>query len=259
MSNLNPDQFLPGTEHIRPAEPYEQTEAQFHNRPDVMVHGRFVREDRLTQPGLPNQLAAYSGRAGFHAGTARAAQERVATLGPANKGYAEDPRFFHGRVDPAKMKNTPDPGAWEDPKGPYPPPINDPGRIVDQGDDWQHHDHNKYYKNEHEDPGSVSSVHSVESVDRHSVQGVPNNFKTWRQSVAEAQESGAHIPSHVKAVYDATGGTAGPHHVINPAFYKETTEMRSGYGYDLPMVRGNKTGHWWVTPHADKKGMGYTL
>lgn len=221
MSNLNEQQFLPGTEHMRPAEPHEQTEAQFHNRPDVMVHGRFLKHEAVHDLGFGRQLNTWATDRGFHSGTERAAHERVVDLGVAHPGYDETPRFFHGRVDPKQMHNRPEPAAWEG--GSL---GDDLGREEDQGEDWGPHHHNRYYRNDYEDEGSTSAIHGWTGGPDHTNAGnVPENFVTWRQSVADAQANGDKVPSHVQALYNVTGGVNGPHHVMHPHLPFETRTM----------------------------------
>lgn len=205
---LNEQQFLPGTEHMRPAEPHEQTERQFHNRPDVMVHARFMNVADVNAPGAHAQMGKWESSSGFHAGTEQAAYERMEALGPPNVASDPHPRYFHGRVDPSRMKNG---------------PVEDQGRLHDQGEDWTHDHHNSYYLNVIEDKGSVSTVHGwrdpervVDTLGSSRHVSIPDNFTTWRQSVTQANDEGTKVPSHVQALYDATGGSAGPHHVLHP-------------------------------------------
>jgi hypothetical protein len=124
MTALNGDQFLPGMESMRRAEPYEQTAAQFHNRPDVFVHGRYERTMRGSRElDLHDASLEFQG---FHAGTEKSAHERLISLGPPWTHH--EPRFYHGRVDPTQMQNTPVPGTWGERGRPAQRQGSPPGR-----------------------------------------------------------------------------------------------------------------------------------
>lgn len=277
MSNLNGDQFLPGMEHMREAKPYQQTESQFHNRPDVMVHARFMNVADVNAPGAHAQMGNWAKPQGFHAGTERAAYERMEALGPPNVASDPHPRYFHGQVDPAKMQNTPQPSLYEtDPNkavrisngwetGP-----KDKGRLQDHGEDWEPEHHNSYYRNDIEDVGSVSTIHGWRDPQRITSEfggsrhvSIPDNFTTWRQSVTEAHEAGKVVPSHVRAVYDATGGEAGPHHVLHPdldrhlndAWKRPETKRIPSPSYDTPMfTQFSGSRRWNVTDEVLRNG-----
>jgi hypothetical protein len=270
-TNLGP-QFdttkpLPGMENMPPAEPHEQTESQFHNRPDVMVHGRFVDKDYMDQAGVAKQLhPLWSGPQGFHAGTEKAAHDRVADLAPAIEGTTA--RFFHGRVDPAQMRNQPTPGRWEQStqgtvaKG-------DPGRKPDKGEDWDRTHHNTYYRNDYEDKGSTAAILPVnihvtgeEQIGALTVpteEHRPGNFTTWRDGITQAMKASQRIPAHVKALYEASGGESGPHHVLHTSQFgidKHNARTKGAYAtVDSPLATKMTAwgGHEWAV-HPDNKG-----
>jgi hypothetical protein len=78
-------------------------------------------------------------------------------------------------------------------------------RIDDEGESWERKHGNHYYRNEYEDPGSTSVIlHDERRA------GASLNFKPWRAHVSEAIRMGSKVPSHVEALYHATGGEAGP-------------------------------------------------
>lgn len=230
-------------ESMRRAEPYEQTAAQFHNRPDVFVHGRYER----TMPGS-RELDLHEGNTeitqGFHAGTERSAHERLDVLGPAWERHS--PRFYHGRVDPAQMQNTAVPGNWENkaPKalgGGVVRHYDDPGRVPDEGEGWGPRHHGSYYRNDYEDKGSTSVILPLRErgagpFDR--VYEPPQNFKTHRETVSDALKAGKPVPSHVREPFLATGGEFGPKSVTHTHFearYKPV--FGKGYNrYDEPIT-----------------------
>lgn len=233
---LNRDQFLPGMEDMRPAKPFEQTESQFQKRPDVMVHGRYVdkveRGDAMPQFSRMEFPEPVLGD-GFHAGTEKAAHERLQHLG--KPWMDREARFFHGRVDPDKMSNTPTPGRWE-PADAEPSPT-DPGRRKDRGELWAIEDHDQYYRNDYEDEGSTSAILSVRNAPArtHATRGTPveegyktpNNFETWRTSVGNAMAQGDKVPRHVQALYEASGGADGPHHNLDTRFNRPVVKART--------------------------------
>ena len=203
---LNQDQFLPGMENMRHAEPYEQTHEQFLNRPDVFVHGRPVRKDKPLN-AVPNP--AFD----FHAGTRKAALDRVHDMGALRGGDEQHVRFFAGQVDPRKMENRPpEEGPHHHPgqvveKRQYggseqvrvAEPAENEWRLKDQWLDWGEGDLNHYYRNEAEDPGSTSVI----------LHGSQRNFRSWRGQVSQAIREGKTVPSHVRSAYEASGGSGG--------------------------------------------------
>lgn len=241
---LSADQFLPGTENMREAKPHEQTESQFHNRPDVFVHGRYMSM-AASEQGYKNML--FSGgppTQGFHAGSEAAAHERLTNLDAPLHGHAA--RFFHGRVDPIHMQNTPNKGEWEqgfpaetahtNPARALPTRrTDDPGREVDQIDEWRLRHHGSYYRNDYEDRGSTSVILPTEEVrykQRMDFEGqpgrppavyervdhAPRNFNTWRMDVHRALSTGQEVPHHVRATYEASGGVEGSHSNVHSHF-----------------------------------------
>lgn len=199
---LNHDQFLPGMEGMRPAEPHEQTEAQFNNRPDVMVHGRYTWRDK------PMDERPYQSNIDFHVGTRQAALERVETLGAPHHSDMHA-RFYVGQVDPRSMENTP-----ETP-------------ITDMGVDWTPSEVGHYYRNDSEDRGSISAVLDAENV------RAGTSFRSWRGAVSDALRTGQRVPEHVKSLYQRTGGSRGSQATFDTAYRgeqplpKRTTRYRS--------------------------------
>lgn len=241
---LSESQFLPGTESIRPAQPHEQTEAQFHARPNVFVHGRYERPDAAHAGQLDLGLFAADSNTAFHAGTERAAHDRLAGeesgLGIPHEGHKAV--FYHGEVDPKRMRNTAVPGRWEASQHALGPAAGDPGRIRDQDEEWKPSHHDKYYRNEYEDKGSTSVILSAYTAGtRKGRDGydepryLPRNFTTHREAISTALAQGQHVPSHVRAVYEATGGESGPLSVVHTHFstpaktkYETTDHMFPG-------------------------------
>jgi hypothetical protein len=219
---LNESQFLPGMEALREADPHEQTEAQFHNRPNMFVHGRFERPDK---PGVSGQLDLGLGTqiTGFHAGTERAAHDRLGPEGHAVPWKGTHAVFYHGVVDPEKMRNKPEPGHWEGN-----PLVGDKGRIEDKDEDWNQGHHDKYYRNDWEDKGSTSVILST-PIHPRTGHPAPTNFLTHRAAVSEALRDGKHVPSHVRAVYDATGGAQGSH-AVSHTHFKPVQDYHGTYG-----------------------------
>lgn len=210
---------------MRRAEPYEQTAAQFHNRPDVFVHGRYER----TMPGS-RELDLHDSsiaRQGFHAGTEAAAEDRLMQLGVPWADHS--PRFYHGRVDPGRMRNTAVPGDWEHKENSLGGAVRqawDPGRLPDEGEEWGSMHHGSYYRNDYEDKGSTSVVLPVEHIGG---RYIPQNFQTHREAISEALRQRRTVPAHVKAVYKATGGTRGPRSVHHALFTPNTTSVKGKY------------------------------
>lgn len=230
MSNLSrqqfgPDEHLPGMGGMREAAPHEQTESQFHNRPDVFWHGRFDRNWESTSE-VPKPRGW-----DFHAGTENAALERMTDLGHRITPEHE-PRFFAGTVDESKMRNPSPTGRAHDlPEGqhverfqpgltksygvPKVTPSPHEWRAEDKGEDWDRSHGDQYYRNDHEDPGSTSVILHDRRRD-----GEELNFKPWRTHVSEALRQGQPVPHHVKGLYHDTGGADGPV-VSHPVEFQE--------------------------------------
>lgn len=220
------DQALPGMSGSEPgtlpAHPWEQTPSQFLNRPDIMVHGR----NATVSHGNGYHVSTHD----FHAGTEKAAHDRLNMLGPAWEGT--EPRFYHGTVDASQMSNRPD---WND--------FNKDGPVSDHGDNWPDMTERagKYYKNEWEDPGSVSVIldgRRRRGLSHRTTTDVmtgaeraytsnddrPDNFKTWQEHVQEGlQTPGRTVPKHVEAIYNDMGGPKAPTHVYHPEYKNQPT------------------------------------
>lgn len=223
---------FPGMESMRPALPHEQTEAQFNNRPDVMVHGRM--ESPFSKTPRTNRSQSQGEPDTFHAGSKQAATERLDNLGTPRRGTT--PKFYHGQVDPQQMRNSPDPGKWEpeSPPGTYPTPKaspRDPGRMPDIAGGWGRKHLGKYYRNDYEDKGSTSVVLGNES----RTSDAPKNFTPWRRSVSNAIRSGEHVPGHVRGYYEASGGAHAPQGLHDPDF-RPSTYGSAQHTKDLPML-----------------------
>lgn len=204
------DQPLPGMEHLRAAEPHEQTPGQFLSRPDTFVHGRFIDKDM--HPASQPHLMGYS----VHAGTRASALDRLEQLGAPRGGRKQHARFFAGTVDPKRMRNPPPSGDVHDhgdqevtrriyggtEENKITKPNSNEWRAKDRNEDWTEEDHNQYYRNQAEDVGSTSVIVSTPTVDR-------ANFKPWRKHVSEALAQGRNVPKHVEALYHETGGAEG--------------------------------------------------
>jgi hypothetical protein len=245
---LSGDQFsLPGMESMSRAEPHEQTESQFHNRPDVFVHGRYEPLKPGPRELVFNEDEANSSK-GFHAGTETSSHERMSALGTPWAGTS--PKFYHGSVDVTRMNNNSTPGAWE--TGSF--RQYDRGRAQDEGQGWTPEDHGKYYRNDYEDVGSTSAVLPFEKhLDHgeHFGEHTPGNFLTHRQAVSDALSQGKTVPGHVKAVYDATGGSYGPKSVVHPDFKAPQSMARDKYSradYSIPGVDGHFNGNLDLKP-----------
>jgi hypothetical protein len=188
---------------------------------------------------------------GFHAGTERAAHERLQSLGSAWADHS--PRFYHGRVDPSQMQNTAVPGQWENALD-NTRHGGDPGRMVDQGEEWRRYEHGSYYRNDYEDKGSTSVILplEVEHGDPEAASTyTPQNFKTHREAVSDALKQGKPVPSHVRAVHDATGGESGPKSVVHPDFKAPQSMARDKYSradYSIPGVDGHFNGNLDLKP-----------
>jgi hypothetical protein len=220
-------------EHLRAAEPHEQTPEQFLNRPDTFVHGRFIDKDM--HPASQPHLMGYS----VHAGTRAAALDRLEQLGAPRGGRKQHARFFAGTVDPKRMHNPPpsgdvhDHGTQEVERRFYGgadqsritmPNVNE-WRARDQNEEWTEEDHDKYYRNQAEDVGSTSVILSTPSPDR-------ANFKPWRRHVSDALAQGKPVPKHVEALYHASGGAEGSVYHTETEFHPEVhiNERRLEYG-----------------------------
>lgn len=228
--SLSRDQFLPGMEGLRPAEPWEQTESQFLNRPDVFFHGRF--EDRAAPASKGPTPRDWQ----FHAGSEKAAIERMTQLGHRwNDRY--EPRFYAGRVDPSQMHNQPPPegpnfhpGQRVEERGvePYKEKrvvreADNEWRAEDIGEDWSQSDVDHYYRNDYEDVGSTSVIL------KEGREG-PRNFRTHRSLVSEAIRDGLPVPKHVQATFEASGGTRGSR-AIYPQEYQHPSPKETEAQY----------------------------
>lgn len=227
------------------------------NRPDVMVHGRYVHQTA----GPVTERHVTTGD--FHAGTRKAAHDRlsgsVSGIGVPWEGHVA--KFFYGRVDPAKMKNTSDAAFDGDPGG----------RLKDQQEEWEPRHFNHYYRNDYEDPGSTSAILRVRDHRGTPVReaketvpwpdkkwtgskwedtmgtitrtaNLPENFHSWRDSVGSALYRGQHVPAHVEALYHATGGSAGRHSVHDTEF--KTPHEGDAEDADVPMLKRARYG--WI-------------
>lgn len=205
---------FPGMSHIVPAAAHEQTEHQFMSRPGIYVHGRMMASDEPQKPSVIEHLSddgsPVHNWSSFHAGTVKAAHDRLHDLGVPFEGTA--PRFTYGSVQPEAMHNKPNPHPNERlPNTPV--PYSTHARIPDSGDMWDSGDQNHYYMNEHEDKGSTSVILGPGSQgDR------PHNYQTHRQAVSQAIRSGQHVPAHVRGPYEASGGETGPESYHDPSF-----------------------------------------
>lgn len=221
---LNHDQFLPGMEGMREALPHEQTEAQFNNRPDVMVHGRIMGKS------VPLSRRPHQDNLDFHVGTRQAALERVETLGPPRMGDRQHARFFVGQVDPERMENTPE--------TPH----------TDMGLDWTPNEVNHYYQNDSEHEGSISAVLDADEVRE------GTHFRSWRGAVSDALRTGQDVPEHVKSLYRRTGGPHGSQATFDTALRRNPPPMESRrlrYGtVQASMVTPLSGGKWSYSPAA---------
>lgn len=238
--NLGPQFALPGMEEMRPAEPHEQTPAQFHNRPDVFVHGR------LEWPEVPHNQPPKQRAWDFHAGTSQSAIERMNDFGTPRQG--KEPRFYAGQIHPGAMQNPP---PAEGPH--YHPdqvvlhkgdnrymtrvaePASNEWRIKDPGEDWDPADVDSYYRNDHEDVGSTSVIVGSYGV------SVGQNFRSWRTSVHDALEHNKRVPHHVKSVYEQSGGAEGPVTHVESEYQRPrlttTLPTQTTLPYDAHMFR----------------------
>lgn len=187
------------------AEPYQQTPSQFMNRPDVAVHARIFPKGEAQLPTHVTNLMTE----GLHAGTEKAAFERVNNMQPeadyqpaGHKHQGFETAAHYGTVERDHMENTPHDLA------------EDEGVFSAEG-----MSHGMYYKNDAEDVGSTSVMipggnRPVPGPNRPSTD--TPGFKTWRRHVGEAlaDPSKAHtVPHHVRAIYEASGGAEGSHAV----------------------------------------------
>jgi hypothetical protein len=229
-------------EHLRAAEPHEQTPAQFLNRPDTFVHGRFVEKDM--HPSTEWHKMGYS----MHAGTHAAALDRLEQLGSPRGGRKQHARFYAGTVDPKRMYNPPPSGDVHDhgdqevtqtpfrfEKAKVTKPNSNEWRIKDQNEDWNETHHDKYYRNNAEDIGSTSVILSA--------RGDQTNFKSWRRHVSDALQQGKAVPKHVEAVYHESGGDQGSVYHVEPGFRPEVDyrERRLPYAATEQSLPGS---HW---------------
>ncbi len=204
---------LPGLEtgehsSTTPAQPWQQTENQFNERPDVMNHYRFAQNPSYGKYDTATLKGDGTYGQGFHAGTLQAAQDRMNDLGEPFKGTA--PVLHVGHVDPAKMS---------------------PKMVEDMGTQWGSQHHDAYYANDSEDAGSVSSIHAVDK------QGTPNNFTTWKSSVRDAIHSGSPVPQHVKDEWTqkSRGGSDMSSGLRDPSFIHVGHSSKSSF---LPTIPG---------------------
>jgi hypothetical protein len=106
--------------------------------------------------------------------------------------------------------------------------------MVDQGEEWRRYEHGSYYRNDYEDKGSTSVILPL-AVDHGDPSAAstytPQNFKTHREAVSDALKQGKPVPSHVRAVHDATGGESGPKSVVHTNF-QEPRPVVWGKGYE---------------------------
>lgn len=213
-----------------------------------MVHGRHVIADERNGYKKPkhSQLEFVRENGGFHAGTEKAAHERMSDLGESWGGTM--PRFYHGRVDPAKMRNTPAQGNWEvaGPDKVRP----DRGRIADQQEGWAQEHENSYYRNDYEDEGSTSAILATKGTGRRDLIGdqfqTPDNFETWRGAVGNALRRGDEVPRNVHASFRASGGAAAPQYNFDTRYDGALRNSFKGQEDMLPTAR------WWGTEYVGK-------
>jgi len=195
-------QRLPGISPGRRLEPWEQTQHQFTHDPRTWFHAR-IGDEEIEPPEDPKD--------GVHVGTLQAARDRIRHLthdgvwkqpGFSSHTIYDVPRVFPVRIT-APMRNAP----------------TDP--INDQPAGWHPH-HNKYYRNQVEDPGSISAVVSRTQF-----------LKTHREFVRDALAAHKPVPERVRHEYDHTEGRDGPHYdptLAAPPTMPTDIEMRHTQG-----------------------------
>lgn len=134
MAPLNGQQFLfnPTTD-VPLKQPHQMKPLEFANHPDTVWHGS---DTNNFEDLRRSRVGPSDGDLGFHVGTLRAATDRL---------RSRKSSTFEGSVHPVRlaqeMRNSPD------------------NPIDDWGNDWDdRHAEGYYYRNDHEDPGSISAV-----------------------------------------------------------------------------------------------------
>lgn len=107
--------------------PHQRSLEEFANMPKTMFHGT-----------MENPLRTSYRKGGFHVGTRRAAEDRVAQTRSGDWGYDDDYHVHPVRIKPEVERTM--------------------GWTRDQIKDWEQGHHRSFYRNKFEDPGSTSAV-----------------------------------------------------------------------------------------------------